>query len=113
MRAHRFLESRIKQGRIVVAKTSEDVIGMLIIAPDGFFLQGGPQVWLLSDLWVDRGWRRQGIATALIHAAEERARQLGVDELRLSVYQKNGPARVLYSGQGYEPLAEELRKRLN
>ena len=56
---------------------------------------------LLSNLSVDKGYRRRGIAKWLMCEAEARARWWGYDEMLLKVEEGNTPAEQLYSAMGY------------
>ncbi len=60
---------------------------------------------------VARAWRRRGIATRLMAAAEAAARDLGTGNLRLTVVSSNDGARRFYAGLGYEEFAVRYRKR--
>jgi ribosomal protein S18 acetylase RimI-like enzyme len=66
----------------------------------------------VSDLVVSAGHRGRGIGRALLRAAEARARQAGVDTLRVSVKAGNTSALSLYSAEGFENSEIYLEKRL-
>ena len=66
----------------------------------------------VSDLVVSAEHRGHGIGRALLRAAEARARQAGVDTLRVSVKARNTSALSLYSAEGFESLESYLEKRL-
>jgi ribosomal-protein-alanine N-acetyltransferase len=53
--------------------------------------------------------RRRGVATALLEAAAEWARDAGFGELELDVQEVNEPARALYSKLGF---VDSGRRRL-
>ena len=50
----------------------------------------------LEDLYVDKAWRSRGIATLLIRAVEQRAREYGCSELHWITASDNAVARHLY-----------------
>lgn len=60
---------------------------------------------LLSNLVVDPEYRRQGIATRLMHEAETLARSWHFDELLIKVESENVIARALYEQLGFQAVA--------
>jgi GNAT superfamily N-acetyltransferase len=59
----------------------------------------------VDALAVDPAVRRQGAARALLAAAEERARSLGLPAVALDTTLDNRPARSLYLSAGYDEVA--------
>lgn len=80
---------------LLVATTGDEVVGSLIAGWDGW--RGS-----FYRLAVDPGWRRQGMATALIRAGEERLRALGVRRLTAIVLSEDGGAIEFWAAAGYE-----------
>jgi ribosomal protein S18 acetylase RimI-like enzyme len=71
----------------------------------------------LEQITVAKSFRRRGYGRAMLAALEELLAGTGVDELRLTVFVGNEPARRLYASTGYEQLDDDgrqcrLRKRL-
>ena len=66
----------------------------------------------MGDLYVASGYRRRGVATAMLAAAEARARQHGAAVLRSEVGAANQPSRRLHAGAGFAPYASRLEKPL-
>lgn len=60
------------------------------------------RTWLLNDLFVIPGARRQGVAAALLDAAEGHARALGAASLSLSTALDNAAAQALYESRGWQ-----------
>lgn len=60
------------------------------------------RTWLLNDLFVMPGVRRQGVAAALLDAAEGHARALGAASLSLSTALDNAAAQALYESRGWQ-----------
>jgi ribosomal protein S18 acetylase RimI-like enzyme len=54
----------------------------------------------VDSLATDAGYRRRGVATALLGAAEERARALGLTAIALDTAERNASAQALYEGVG-------------
>ncbi|HET9782633.1 MAG TPA: GNAT family N-acetyltransferase [Candidatus Dormibacteraeota bacterium] len=65
----------------------------------------------LTAMWVDPGFRRQGIGDALVQRVIEWARQTGYGELFLWVVDGNGSAERLYERNGFRRTgaAQEVR----
>jgi GNAT superfamily N-acetyltransferase len=66
----------------------------------------------LRRLYVKPEWRQRGVATALVHAAEEAAHDESARELRLTVVAENATALLLYEHLGYDRFAIRLRRAL-
>lgn len=62
-------------------------------------------------LYVEPAHRRQGIATALLHQAEQWGQQRGDKWLGLQVFSHNQPAIQLYEKLGFTPRAILLQKQ--
>jgi ribosomal protein S18 acetylase RimI-like enzyme len=60
----------------------------------------------VDALATDGRFRRRGVATALLGAAEERARALGLTTLALDTTAANSGARALYEGFGFRLTGE-------
>ena len=58
--------------------------------------------FVLYDLYVVEGARRQGIARALMNAAGDWAKAQGADRLDLETARDNAPGQALYRDLGYE-----------
>jgi ribosomal protein S18 acetylase RimI-like enzyme len=55
----------------------------------------------IHDLWVEPAFRRRGLARALVLAALDRFRALGVTQVRLETAGANEPARRLFASCGF------------
>ncbi|GAC1304065.1 MAG: hypothetical protein NVS2B3_14040 [Vulcanimicrobiaceae bacterium] len=82
---------------------------MLDTLPDE--VSGMPQGFV-AYMAVEPSARRQGIARALLAAAERAARERGLPHLALMVTEENAPARELYAQAGYATERRLLCKRL-
>jgi ribosomal protein S18 acetylase RimI-like enzyme len=58
-------------------------------------------IWILYDLYVIPGARRQGIGRDLMERAKEFAKASGAVRLELSTAKDNRPAQALYESLGY------------
>lgn len=69
----------------------------------GRWLGGAPadEYAYVSCMCVDDGWRRRGVADALMQAAEKVSTQWGYDCACLHVFQRNAAAIALYCRCGY------------
>ncbi len=111
-RVRRFLEGRIRQGRLAVAKISDEIVGICTFSPDGFLLDAPNAVWEISDVWVEPHARRKGIATSLINYAEYECKMRGSSQVRLSVYNLNEAAISLYESLGFTISAHTFSRHL-
>lgn len=112
-RVRRFIESRIRQGRMLVAKQQEELLGICTFSPDGFILDTTVQVWEIADVWVEPHARRRGVATALVRQCEHECKMRGAGEVRLAVYAMNKDALGLYQSLGYDVSSYTLSRNIN
>lgn len=94
---------------VLVAAAGDEVVGSvrleLGVRPFG-------RVAEIRRLVVTGSWRRRGVATRLMAAADELAIGHGVVDLRLTVLTGNTDARSLYERLGYEEFAVRYRRPL-
>ena len=64
-----------------------------------------PTEGYILNVFVERSWRRQGIAGALMGAALDRARSLGLARLRLHT---TPAGRATYARSGFKPREDEM-----
>ena len=112
-RVRRFLDSRIRQGRLLIARFDGELIGLCTFSPDGFILDAPTQIWEIADVWIEPHARRRGFATALVRECEHECRMRGADEVRLTVYALNDGALGLYQSLGYDVTSYTLARNLN
>jgi ribosomal protein S18 acetylase RimI-like enzyme len=112
-RVHRFIESRIRQGRLLVARIDGELVGICTFSPDGFILDSEVQVWEIADVWVEPHARRKGVATALVQRCEHECKMRGADEIRLTAYARNEAALGLYQRLGYDVSSFTLSRKIN
>ena len=112
-RVQRFLDSKIRQSRILVAKDQGELVGICTFSRDGFILDAPTQVWEIADVWVEPHARRKGIATALIRECEQECKMRGADEVRLTVYALNEGALGLNQSLGYDVSSYTLSREFN
>jgi ribosomal protein S18 acetylase RimI-like enzyme len=98
--------ARLRAGEVLVAEVEGRVCGYLGMHTP-FPVPSNAHVAVI-DVAVHPACQRQGIATALIAAAPERARHLGKSKLSLRVLSTNPGAHRLYLRAGF---AEEGRLR--
>jgi ribosomal protein S18 acetylase RimI-like enzyme len=80
---------------LLIAEAGDELVGSLIVGWDGW--RGS-----FYRLAVDPGWRRQGLATALIRVGEERLQALGARRLTAIVVGDDDVAAGFWKAAGYE-----------
>ena len=100
--AKQFLRDRLTNGDsvIFIAGKNEQSIGFTQLYPS-FSSVSMKRIWILNDLFVEQRYRRQGIATALMNAAENYARDTGAARIALSTQISNTSAQILYRSRNY------------
>ena len=94
------------EGASLIAVRGPEVLGYVAIVwesnYEGFRSQGIP---LLHQISVAEAYRRQGVATRLMDAAEGLARDRGFTALGITVglFDEYGPAQRMYARRGYVP----------
>ena len=91
--------------RCIVAEAGGAIVGQVATLPAG---RAGrpveePGLAHLRNLFVDRPRWGSGLASALMDAAVEAARERGFDELRLFVAEGQARARRFYEREGWRP----------
>ncbi len=68
--------------------------------------EGNEAIGYIEDLFVQRQWRRRGIAGYLLHQALRHFQQSGIDRVQLEMWSANKAALRLYRGFGFSPIDE-------
>ncbi|WP_020481674.1 GNAT family N-acetyltransferase [Methylomonas sp. MK1] len=100
--AKSFLRDRSEHGESVLFLAEQDnrATGFVQLYPS-FSSVSLARAYILNDLFVDPGFRRQGIAVRLMAAAVEYAAALGAVRLTLSTAAINTEAQALYRTTGW------------
>ncbi len=105
--ASRYLAEHLEPGGIsLIATSGPDAVGYVAVIWEsnyaGFRSRGIPLVHQIS---VSEPWRRRGVATLLMDAAEQRAADRGITTLGITVglFDEYGPAQRMYARRGYIP----------
>lgn len=110
--ARQFINGRLANNEsvIFVAMDSETPAGFTQLYPKYSSMRASKN-WILNDLYVDAGYRKQGIGAALINAAMDFAREQGSTFVQLETAVDNYTAQSLYESMGFtrqEPDTEFL-----
>lgn len=100
--ARKFLEERFEKrdSAMFVASSDGCIVGFTQLYPS-FSSVSMKRVWILNDLFVDKDYRGNGIAKALMRAAEVFARETGAVRVVLATQISNIAAQSLYESRGY------------
>lgn len=115
-----YLEQHVKahQGRLLIAESSDGPLGFLVCFKerldegDLHVIDSERQFGYISDLYVVPEARSKGIAAALIRAAEDHFKHLGLTKLRVTVLAKNDIARHVYEQTQFRPYELTYEKSL-
>lgn len=93
--------------RAQVADGPGGLRGLALFSPLFSTFRGGAGLYV-SDLWVDRAERGNGLGPALLQSAAATAAELwAAGFMRLAVYPSNPRARALYDALGFQPISGE------
>ena len=105
--ARRYLAEHAEPGGAsLIATSGSEAVGYVAIVWEssyaGFRSRGIP---LVHQIAVSEPWRRRGVATLLMDAAEQLARDRGIASLGITVglFDEYGPAQRMYGRRGYVP----------
>lgn len=109
--AERFIRERLDNNEsvIYVAMNGERAVGFTQLYPR-YSSGRAEKNWILNDLFVDAGYRKQGIGAKLIKQAAEFAKAGGSKFIQLETMFDNYTAQSLYEGMGFikQPPDEEF-----
>ncbi|MFZ1136532.1 MAG: GNAT family N-acetyltransferase [Candidatus Korobacteraceae bacterium] len=101
--ARRFLFARLSKGESVlfVALRGQDAVGFMHLYPV-FSSVNLARQWILNDLYVTPGVRKQGVGLALAERARQFAESTQADGLTLETAADNHAAQRLYERLGWK-----------
>jgi len=107
-------ECAAHDGGVLLAESGGHVVGFVcVVASTRGDSPDDPAIFAwIHDIFVRPEHRRQGVATALMAAAESFARSHGAKELRLGVIDRNETARTMYRELGFRDYVRVLTKPL-
>ena len=88
-------------GAIWLIELSGSIIGYIALA-FGYSIEFGGRDAFVDELYIDSGYRGQGIGTEVLRMAKAEAINLGVRALHLEVGRGNGRAQRVYASMGFE-----------
>ena len=104
-----------KSGALFVAESEEELIGVIGASWQSAIHIAGRYA-LIQDLWVERGWRSEGIGAALIAALAELAGKRGVARIEVGLPRESfaglSTTEAFYAREGFSPLGPRMRRIL-
>ena len=92
--------SRNKRESVLIARIADRPVGYACLQYSCSICY--PRPWAeVTEMYVRSGYRRKGIATALLAAVERQARKQGVDQIVVLTGKNNNRGQRLYSSHGY------------
>ncbi|MFP7478265.1 GNAT family N-acetyltransferase [Terribacillus saccharophilus] len=100
--AKAYITERLEKGDsvIFIAKDGDECVGFTQLYPT-FSSIGMKRAWILNDLYVAEGARKQGVGEKLLDAAEAFATETDAGSIALSTAPDNEKAQRLYERKGY------------
>ena len=105
--AQNFIRDRLENNESIIFVAvvrnddNETPVGFTQLYPDYSSVRAIKN-WILNDLYVDTGFRKQGIGETLIKSAIEFAKKEGAKYVELSTAGDNYTAQSLYAAIGFE-----------
>lgn len=101
--AQAFIEQRLQRGdsQILVVEQQQTLVGFCQLYPS-FCSISAQSMYILSDLFVEPGARRQGHARLLLQTAADFAQREGRKLLELTTAKTNLQAQALYESLGWQ-----------
>jgi GNAT superfamily N-acetyltransferase len=97
--------SRMEEGETIVALVDGEVVGMVTLSPpeeaSGTPHYDRPRVASFEQFAVRVGNQRRGIGSRLLDLVEQRARELGAEELALDTSEHASQLRAMYEARGF------------
>jgi len=102
-RARDFISERLARNDswILVAQQGDELLGFCQLYPC-FSSTNTSRIAILNDLYVAEAARTKGVGRALMRAAEDLGRNLGLSGLELATAISNAGAQDLYEKQGWQ-----------
>jgi ribosomal protein S18 acetylase RimI-like enzyme len=101
---------------LLLGVKDDEVVGLVWLSersnPDDPIYRSRRYVYV-EELAVTEGYRGQGIGRRLMQVAEEWARERGVREIELDVWEKNQNAIAFYDRLNYRPVRRRLQLNLD
>lgn len=111
----RFFSSNIrsKQGLILLAQADKKPIGYcLAYVKANIPIYSTQKLGYISDIFVKKEYRRQGVATKLKNYAQAWFKKIGLDFMSIAYYTVNKTARKTYTSWGFTNLHAEMRTKI-
>lgn len=108
----RRLSTAIVEDRVLVARRTDEIIGLTVVTRDTGVFVTDRERGLVSVLYVVPEHRQQGLGTKLLTAGERRLAELGVETVMVETLAAADEVRSFYQHHGYRPHRVTLTKPL-
>ncbi|MBX0294452.1 GNAT family N-acetyltransferase [Haloarcula nitratireducens] len=101
---------RVVAEDLLVARVDGAIVGFVMLTIERGRYEQRRVRGLVENIYVSPAYRRRGIGSALLGAAEATLTEAGADVVALEALAENDAARQFYAAHGYTPHRVELEK---
>jgi ribosomal protein S18 acetylase RimI-like enzyme len=104
------ISRHVAMSELHVARADDAIVGFVMYTIEGTTFEQSATRGLVQNIFVDPAYRREGVGSRLLSAAEDALEADGADVVGLEVMADNDDARAFYRDHGYDPHRVTLEK---